>query len=73
MTCDCGTKKKLRPVDHLYNCTLWDNDISREGFQVYLCPDCQVLWGCRFQWDAGSGNDDRWEKIIKGEENDTNV
>lgn len=36
---------------------------SYQGYQVYRCRHCGALWGCRYQFDAGTGHDDRWAEL----------
>ena len=38
---------------------------SSQGYQVYRCEICGEYWGCRYQWDPGSGSDDRWKSFGK--------
>jgi len=39
--------------------TDWDNPGSSQGYQVYKCRVCGDYWGVRYQYDAGTGHDDR--------------
>lgn len=59
---DCDDRT-LEKVDHSENRTDWDNPSSSQGYQIYQCAECGDYWGCRYQWDAGTGNDDRWHRF----------
>ena len=56
----------LKPVDHPEN---GSDGAARspnsQGYQVYRCEICGEYWGCRYQWDPGSGSDDRWKAFGK--------
>lgn len=58
--------KHLSPVNHPDNGS--DKSALRpssQGYQVYVCEVCGEYWGCRYQWDPGSGSDDRWKSFGK--------
>lgn len=58
--CECEDMEK---VDHPANRVDWEIPGSMQGYQVYQCPECGDYWGCRYQWDAGTGSDDRWHRF----------
>ena len=41
---------------------------STQGYQVYKCERCGEYWGCRYQWDQGSGSDNRWKAFGKNQD-----
>jgi len=58
--------KHLKTIKHSENTS--DNSAlspSSQGYQVYVCEVCGEYWGCRYQWDPGSGSDDRWKAFGK--------
>lgn len=60
---DCtkgDTTPNLDRIDHPANTNDWTQSYSRQGYQVYRCRYCGDYWGCRHQYDAGTGQDDRW-------------
>lgn len=59
-TCQCEFKKT---VEHLANREDWAIPGSEQGYQVYQCNECGDYWGCRYQWDAGTGSDNRWHRF----------
>ena len=66
MTCNvCETV--LRELEHPENGTDWSDTMSRQGYQFYKCPQCGAIYGCRYQWDAGTGRDNRWHRFEAGE------
>ena len=42
-----------------------DNSADTQGYQVYRCKICGCYWGCRYQYDRGTGSDDRWHNFGK--------
>lgn len=52
----------LVPIDHPANSVDW-NGYSSQGYQVYRCTECGDYWGCRYQYDPGTGADDRWHRF----------
>lgn len=52
----------LVKVDHPVNAVDWRN-YSSQGYQVYRCKECGDYWGCRYQYDPGTGQDDRWHRF----------
>lgn len=63
--CPCDEHQLQRIDDHPLNRTDWRNSYSSQGYQVWRCKCCGQLWGCRYQYDAGTGSDDKWEKLTK--------
>jgi hypothetical protein len=60
----CDVYKDLEQIDHSLNAKDIDNPgLSHEGYQVYKCKKCNTLWGCRYQWNAGTGSDNRWAEL----------
>ena len=56
----------LDRVDHVANSEDWnmrDSGNSSQGYQVYRCRECRDYWGCRYQYDMGTGADDRWHRF----------
>lgn len=67
MTCDlCGSD--LIELSHPDNSVDWDRPGSRQGYQFYQCLTCGAVYGCRHQFDASTGSDDRWHRFKAGEE-----
>jgi hypothetical protein len=56
-------RRDLRQVEHPANTTEWDTPYSMQGYQVYICLRCRSYWGCRHQFDEGTGSDDRWHRF----------
>lgn len=50
----------LKPEDHPENRKDEVGPGTSQGYAVYRCPEHEIYWGCRYQWDAGTGADDRW-------------
>jgi len=61
-TCDQGTLKR---IEHPANCVDWENADSSQGYVVWQCSECGCYWGERYQFDAGTGSDDRWHNFGK--------
>jgi hypothetical protein len=59
---DCH-ENDLERIDHQANSKDWDHGYTRQGYQVYRCKRCGDYWGCRHQYDAGTGHDDRWHRF----------
>jgi hypothetical protein len=57
---DCCDVRLVR-VDHPANTEDYRNSTSRQGYQVFRCIKCGRYHGCRYQWDAGTGSDNRWQ------------
>ena len=47
-------------VDSPANAVDWEIPGSRQSYQIFKCSECGDVWGVRFQWDAGTGNDDHY-------------
>lgn len=60
--CKCSTKS-LDRVDSPVNSTDFNHENSRQGYQVYKCRLCGSIWGCRWQWDGGTGDDNDWHNF----------
>ncbi len=58
----CDRRGNLRPVDHSANTSDSSSPYCKQGYQVYVCKTCGEYWGCRYQYDAGTGADDRWKE-----------
>lgn len=58
---NCLESHTLKRVHSPANGTDWDNEYSRQGYQVHRCQACGKIWGCRYQWDSGTGSDDDWK------------
>lgn len=50
-------------VEHLANRTDWEGGGSGQGYVVRRCRVCGDFWGVRWQYDAGTGGDDRWHRF----------
>jgi hypothetical protein len=61
--CDDCARRDLQPVEHEKNEKDWSGSSSSQSYQVYQCQVCGDYWGCRHQYDAGTGNDDRWYRF----------
>lgn len=59
---DC-MEHQMVAVDHERNALDWDTPTSYQGYQVYRCKVCGDYWGCRRQWDAGTGIDNHWHNF----------
>lgn len=57
------TTGRLRAVEHEANTTDWRDGGSSQGYMVYVCSVCGDYWGCRHQYDPGTGSDDRWHRF----------
>jgi hypothetical protein len=57
----CGSENFVK-VDHEENAVDWAERGSTQSYQVYKCP-CGAYWGCRHQYDEGTGHDDRWHRF----------
>ncbi len=53
----------LERVEHPENREDWDGPHSRQGYRVMRCRACGAYWGVRYQWDAGTGRDDRYHRF----------
>ena len=54
---------QLDVVDHPENSK--DNAQDTQGYQVYKCRICGEYHGCRYQYDRGTGSDNRWAMLGK--------
>lgn len=62
---DC-TKDDESNLDHVEHAANAQDDGpygSYQCYQVYRCRYCGDYFGCRHQYDPGSGNDDRWHRF----------
>lgn len=59
---DCS-RLTLERIYHPENGQDWDAPGSTQGYQVWRCKRCRCVWGQRYQWDAGTGMDDRWHNF----------
>lgn len=41
----------------------WSTPGSSQGYSVFQCEWCGNVEGCRWQYDAGTGADDRWHSF----------
>jgi hypothetical protein len=69
--CTVGRIRDLNSVDHPANSIDWSDGGSSQSYQVYRCRVCGDYWGVRFQYDAGTGHDDRWHRF--GDVNPTTI
>lgn len=53
----------LKVVDHPATTKDWDIPGSSQGYLVYQCQECGDYWGCRYQYDSGTGQDDSWHRF----------
>lgn len=58
--CDCPANTMKRVESHPLNTVDWDHPGSRQGYAVMRCGRCGKVWGLRFQWDGGTGSDNRY-------------
>ena len=58
----CRCSKKV-VIAHPHNLVLVDGPYHREGWQVYQCVRCGTCWMLHYQWDDGTGRDDKWERL----------
>ncbi len=69
-SCRQQTFKNLDPIEHSENMSDTSYSALRsQGYRVYKCNICGEYWGCRYQWDPGSGSDNRWKAFGKNPEN----
>lgn len=61
--CDECAVGDLKPISHKANRVDWNGPGSSQSYQVYRCRRCDSYWGCRRQYDAGTGRDDRWHRF----------
>ena len=54
---------QLERVEHEANSDDWHGSGSSQGYQVYRCKVCLDYWGCRYQYDMGTGADDKWHRF----------
>lgn len=66
--CEICPERSLKKIDHPLNRVDWRQPYSSQGYQMYQCEDCGALWGCRYQYDSGTGADDHWHRFEVGEE-----
>lgn len=53
-------ENRMERVDHPVNRQDSRAPGSSQGYQIFKCIDCGDYWGCRYQYDAGTGSDDKW-------------
>lgn len=58
---DCD--RDLVTIDHPANTVDARGAGSSQGYQVYHCRVCNDYWGCRYQYDPGTGHDDHWKRF----------
>lgn len=48
-------------INHPANAVDYNLPGSSQGYQVYICtrPGCATYYGVRYQYDSGTGRDDR--------------
>lgn len=64
---ECNLDSPCKAVkDHPLNQSDHSSSRSSQGYMVKQCY-CGRVWGIRYQWDAGSGNDDRVHCFGKGD------
>jgi hypothetical protein len=61
--CRNDQTSQLDVVDHPENSK--DNSEDTQGYQIYKCRMCGEYHGCRYQYDRGSGSDNRWMMLGK--------
>lgn len=59
---DCHYDNRLESVAHAANASDWSG-ASNQGYEVRQCGICGDYWGCRYQYDPGTGADDRWHRF----------
>jgi len=59
---DCP-ESRMERIDHPANSCDWRGPGSSQGYIVFRCKDCGDYWGCRYQYDAGTGSDDKWHRF----------
>lgn len=57
--CQCDGQALKRVEGHPLNQVDWDHHGSRQGYAIMQCGRCGKVWGLRYQWDGGTGSDDR--------------
>lgn len=61
--CYNNQTSQLDVVDHPENSK--DNQENSQGYQIYKCRMCGEYHGCRYQYNQGSGSDNRWAMLGK--------
>jgi thymidylate synthase (FAD) len=61
--CTEASPDPLVRVNSQANSVDWRSASSSQSYQVYRCLYCGDYWGCRHQYDAGTGSDDRWHRF----------
>jgi hypothetical protein len=61
--CRNDQTSQLDVVDHPENSK--DNPEDSQGYQVYKCRMCGEYHGCRYQYNRGTGSDNRWAMLGK--------
>ena len=61
--CRSDQTSQIDVVDHPENSK--DNPEDSQGYQVYKCRMCGEYHGCRYQYNRGSGSDNRWAMLGK--------
>lgn len=57
--CQCDDHQLRTVADHPCNVSDHSSPYSSSGFVVKQCRDCGRVWGLEYQWDAGTGSDDK--------------
>jgi hypothetical protein len=60
---DCAVADLEIVEDHPANTEDYAESYRTQGYRVFRCRRCGDLWGCRYQFDAGTGHDDRWHRF----------
>lgn len=69
-SCRQQTFKNLTLVKHPENTSdAAAKSPNSQGYNVYRCEICGEYWGCRYQWDPGTGSDNRWKAFGKNPDN----
>jgi|GEM_PF-6287036 hypothetical protein len=61
--CRNDQTSQLDVVDHPENSK--DDPEDSQGYQIYKCRMCGEYHGCRYQYNRGSGSDNRWAMLGK--------
>lgn len=61
-TCPDCDMTMIAQSSHPACTTDWVQSNSTQGYLIWYCEMCGY-WGVRYQWDAGTGADDRWHKF----------
>lgn len=60
---DCLRDDRFERINSPVNSNDWESGGSSQGYVVFRCKECGDIWGCRYQYDPGTGHDDKWKRF----------